>query len=219
MSDVTHRARARRVLGALMAVGLATLALSACRPEPAASPTSTPSSVSTPTPTLTPTDPGPTPEPTVLGPDDIALPTSCESIYSPAMRDTLEAQLPPLNDPGVTMNSSQIVEALELLTSGIPTIRCSWGTPSESGLATNVSLIEQDRAQELIVSLQSVGFICDSVDDGTMCDLQRNTIDLDDNEVALGESHYFRGNGWVSTAWIQSFPEGYTDDIVATLWQ
>ncbi len=203
-----------RILGVAAALSIATLALAGCQPEPtpsaSASPTATASAEPSPTATASPTP--------TLGPDDIALPADCDSIYSPAMRAALEAADPPLNDPGLTLGSSQIVEALELLDSGIPTLRCTWGVPSEQGLATNVSLIAQEQAQELVVAFQAVGFLCDPVANGTLCALERTTIDLDDNQVSLGESHFFRGNGWVSTSWVGFIVDGYTEDIAATLW-
>ncbi|SIT77975.1 hypothetical protein [Microbacterium sp. RU33B] len=203
-----------RILGVAAALSIATLALAGCQPEP------TPSASSSPTPTASAApSPSATGSPTpTLGPDDITLPADCDSIYSPAMRAALEAADPPLNDPGLTLGSSQIVEALELLDSGIPTLRCTWGVPSEQGLATNVSLIAQEQAQELIVALQAVGFLCDPVASGTLCALERTTIDLDDNQVSLGESHFFRGNGWVSTSWVGFIVDGYTEDVAATLW-
>lgn len=201
-----------RILGAAAALAIATLALAGCQPEPAARPTTSATATADPTPSAT-----PTPTPTV-GHDDIALPADCDSIYSPTMRTALEAADPPLNDPGLTLGSSQIVEALELLESGIPTLRCTWGVPSEQGLATNVSIIEQEQAQELIVAFQAVGFLCDPVDSGTLCTLERTTIDSDDYQVDLGESHFFRGNGWVSTSWVGFIVDGYTEDIAATLW-
>lgn len=177
-----------RILGVAAALSIATRARrlpARAHPSASASPTATASAEPSPTATASPTP--------TLGPDDIALPADCDSIYSPAMRAALEAADPPLNDPGLTLGSSQIVEALELLDSGIPTLRCTWGVPSEQGLATNVSLIAQEQAQELVVAFQAVGFLCDPVANGTLCALERTTIDLDDNQVSLGESHFFRG--------------------------
>lgn len=200
---------------AAASIALALLALAACAPEP--DPASTPTTSRSASPSA---DPSAAPSPTSSdpAPGEIALPADCEAIYSPAMRATLEATAPPLNDPGLTMGSSQIVEALELLDSGIPTLRCTWGAPSERGLATNVSLVAQEDAQELVAVLQGVGFACDPVSEGTLCRLDRTMIDQDDNIVDLGESHFFRGNGWVTTAWVGTVPDGYTEDIAATLW-
>ena len=134
------------------------------------------------------------------------------------MLASLNSANPPLNDPGVTMNATQNVDALELLNSGIPTMRCSWGQPSESGLATNVSVVDAARTAALVDSLRAAGFGCEIIWEGTLCQIEQRTVDLDDNEVTLGESHFVRGDGWVTTAWINFAPEGYTEDIVSTLW-
>ncbi len=211
MSNLLPRAR---VIAGAAALIVTAAALVGCQPEPAESPTATPTATSTATPTPT---AEPTVEPTTPA-SDIALPASCEQIYSPAMLASLNEQNPPLNDPGVTMNSTQVVVALELLDSGIPSIRCSWGRPSESGLATNVSLLDADQSAELLAALQDMGFDCSELEGGTQCTLEREMLNLDDDIVHLGETHYLRGNGWVSTAWVNFAPDGYTRDIVATLW-
>lgn len=203
---------ARRIV-AIASISLALVALSACAPEPDPAPSGSASVTASAAPT-----PSPTPTATASGPDDIALPADCTTIYTDGMLATLEATSGPLNDPDLTMGSSQIVEALELLDSGIPTLRCTWGAPSEVGLATNVSVIEQDQAQELVAVLQGVGFACDPISEGTLCRLDRTMLDMDDNVVNLGEAHYFRGNGWITTAWIGSVPDGYTEDIAQALW-
>lgn len=215
MPHATHRTRILRA--SALAVGLVVVAaaLVSCRPEPAPSPTRTAASAAP--------DPTPSAEPTTPAPEasadteDIALPTSCEAIYSPEMLASLNAQNPPLNDPGVTMESSQNVEALELLTSGIPTIRCSWGVPSEHGLATNVSVITPEQAAELETALLAHGFGAEELPPGTAYRIEQRGIDLDDNEYVIGETHFLHGNAWISTRWINFAPAGYTEDIVATL--
>ena len=116
------------------------------------------------------------------------------------------------------MTSTQVVPALEILTSGIPTIRCSWGVPSETGLATNVSIVDADQSAALLTGLIESGFACEAIDGGNVCLYAQTTLNLDDNVVELTEAHILRGNGWVSTATIDFAPEGYTEDILATLW-
>ena len=168
----------------LLAVAAAVSCLaSACVPEPrpADTPTATPSP-SAPTP-----KPVPTPIETNLPDADFELPEHCEDIYSDGMLAALNSANPPLNDPGVTMNSTQNVDALELLTSGIPTIRCSWGQPSESGLATNVSVVDAARTAAMLEALRAAGFGCETIWDGTLCRIEQRTVNLDDEEVALGE--------------------------------
>ncbi len=202
--------RVRAIAGAvLLAIGAAGLA--ACVPEPAPTATSTTSSPGATAgsgPSATPTAPAAV----------LELPASCEDIYSADMLAALNAQNPPLNDPGVTMFSTQNADALDLLGSGIPTLRCTWGTPSEYGLATNVSIVDADQAAALLQSLQEQGFGCADADGGTVCAIEQQVLSQDDSIVHIGEEHLLRGNGWVSTRWIDFHPDGYLDAISATLW-
>ena len=124
----------------------------------------------------------------------------------------------PLNDPGVTMTSTQNVDALEILTSGIPTLRCTWGAPSETGLATNVSIVDAAQSAAVVDALAGSGFTCEPIDGGTVCRFERTVITQDDDQVSLTETHVLRGNAWVSTATVDFEAEGYSEDIVATLW-
>ncbi len=206
------------VRGAMAMLGVAVALLAAgCAPEPAAAPAG---SASTATTAASRPSAAPTAEPTpgATASDDIAVPSACAALYSAEMTATLNAQLPPLNDPGVTLFSSQNSAALELLDSGIPTLRCTWGAPSTAGLATNVSIVGADAARSLQNALAAEGFGCEAVSGGTECSIQKQTIDLDDKLVTTGEVHYFRGNGWICTAYVDVIPDGYTQDIVDVLW-
>lgn len=214
MSPAVRRHPLVRVLAVSALFGVAALLVTGCRPEPGP----TPSTSATPSATAETPLPTPTPLETNLPDAGFVLPGSCEGIYSAAMLASLQAANPPLNDPGVTMNATQNVDALELLSSGIPTIRCSWGQPSESGLATNVSVIDAAQAAALTDALRAAGFGCQTMWDGTLCEIAQRTVNLDDQEVEFGETHFLRGDGWVSTAWVNFTPEGYTEDIVSTLW-
>jgi hypothetical protein len=206
-----------RVVGAVAAAVAASAILSACQPEPSATPTA---SELTPSASPTQTSPAQTPSasPSPTADAGFELPATCEDIYSAKMLASLEAANPPLNDPDVTMDSSQNTDALELLGSGIPTIRCSWGKPSEYGLATNISIVDAAQSAALVTALRNAGFACEAVWSGTRCVTEQTTIDQDDNEVTFGESHFLRGTGWVSTAWVEFAPVGYTEDIARTLW-
>lgn len=202
----------------LVTLGLISLALAACAPEPAdpdpsPSSSSSPSATATDEPTAT-----PTPTPTADAGDSISLPAACEDIYSAEMLASLTATVPPLNDPGVTLLSTRNAELLEILDSGIPTLRCSWGGPSDYGLATNVTIVDAAQAEAVLAALTSAGFGCADHDGGRICRIEQKMITLDDEEATLGETHFVRGNGWVSTAWVNFADEGYTEDIVDTLW-
>jgi hypothetical protein len=203
-----------RGAAAVAAIAILTVGLLGCQPEP--SPSASPADTTSASPTAS--LPSPTPIETQLPDAAFALPTSCEQLYSPAMLASLNEANPPLNDPGVTMTATQNVDALELLNSGIPTLRCSWGQPSETGLATNVSVIDAAQSEALRGALVNAGFACEPWAGGTLCHTEQTVIDQDDTEVTIGETHYLEGGGWVSTATIDFAPDGYTEDIVATLW-
>ncbi|WP_438353341.1 hypothetical protein [Microbacterium sp. CJ88] len=198
---------------ALTLVVLAT-GLAACVAEPDAGGATTAPATSGPSagPSST-----PTPTPTSAA-DTISLPTACDKIYSAGMLSMLDTQTPPLNDPGVTMLSTQNVDALEVLNSGAPTIRCSWGTPSESGMSTNVTIVDAAQSARVLAALQNSGFACAPGGGGTLCTFQQEQITQDDKLIKRGESHLVRGNGWIATSWLSVNPDGYTQDIAVTLW-
>lgn len=194
-----------------IAAGCLALALAGCAPEPepgASAPApSTPSASGQPS--AAPSEPAPSASPDELA----ALPADCQAIYSPGMLQTLSDANPPLNHPGVTMNSTEVVGALELLHSGVPTLRCSWGAPSSYGLATNVSLVTPAQAGTIEAALRERGFACvEAAPAETRCEITEAF-----SEAQTGETHALRGNVWVATHWVNFAPDGYTDDIVATL--
>lgn len=205
--------QSRGLAAAMLVVGVSVLA--GCDALPAQTPTPTASaSISASSPSAT---SAPTSSPTAAA--DVALPGSCEALYSPAMLDELTRTNPPLNDPGITIYATENVDALEVLASGIPTIRCSWGEAGAPGLVTNVSVVSAAEADTLREAFAASGMACDSLAGGTVCRIEQQTIDRQDNIVRIGETHYLQGSGWVATHWVDFAPSGYTEDIVATLWQ
>lgn len=193
-----------------LAATLAAIVLTGCAPQgddgPSASGSASPSPEAT---TIS-----PTPEPTEEAPSaDIELPVRCEDIYSPARLADLQAGNPPLNDPGVDLYSTNVVEGVEILDAGAPSLRCTWGGPSEFGLATSVTIVDAAQAQTIGDALLAQGFTCADQAEGTICRI------LEESDYATtGETHFLRGNGWIATNWINFAPDGYTEDIVDTLW-
>ncbi|MFB7893383.1 hypothetical protein ACFC1I_14370 [Microbacterium sp. NPDC056044] len=203
----------RIVIGCVALTALATV-VTGCRPEGEAAPSSSPSAtVEEPTP-----EPSATPTATETPQASFEVPGACEEIYSAAMLAELQSANPPLNDPGVTMLSTENADLLEIVHGGAPTLRCSWGKPSEYGLATNVTAIDADQQNAVLAALPAAGFGCEALGDGTVCRIEQKGITLDDNEYTRGETHYVGDGGLVTTAWINFAPEGYTEDVVATLW-
>lgn len=203
----------RIVIGCVALAALAGV-VTGCRPESEATPSSSPSI------TMKDQTPGPsaTPVETEKPQADFEVPGACEEIYSAAMLAQLESANPPLNDPGVTMLSTENADLLEIIHGGAPTLRCSWGQPSEFGLATNVTAVDADQETAVLAALPAAGFGCEALGDGTVCRIEQKGVTLDDKEYTRGETHYVGGGGLVTTAWINFAPEGYTEDIVATVW-
>lgn len=205
-----------------LAVGgvvLAAIALSAvgCRPEPATTPSASRSTPTSVTPKATP-GPSVTPIETDKPQAGFEVPGACEQIYSAAMLAQLQASNPPLNDPGVTMLSTENADLLEIIHGGAPTLRCSWGQPGEYGLATDVTAVDADQAAAVRDALAAAGFGCEALGDGTVCRIESKGVTFDDEEYRRGETHYVGGGALVTTAWINFAPEGYSEDIVSTLW-
>lgn len=205
----------RRIVGLTLVAAAATLALAACQPEPGpGAPTVTPTptfSIPEPTHSL---EPVPTDKPQAA---EITLPADCTAIYSPAMLAQLNAENPPLNDPGVTLLSTEVIAGLEIMDTA-PTIRCSWGQPSEFGLATNVTIVTEAQSADLLAALQNQGMSCADEGAATVCRIETEHMMDGEPYATVGETHYLRGNGWIATHWINFGPEGYTNDIAQTLW-
>ncbi len=209
MSSIVTGRRA----GVLAALALVALAAAGCAPEPGgAGPTPDASITGTPGPTLTASA---APAPTT---DRFTLPGDCRQLYSAGMLAVLEQTLPPLNDPAVTLYATQVPAALDVLGSGVPTVRCTWGSAGGKGLATAVSVVDGEQVARVHDALAAAGFECTEALGGIVCRTQTETVTMDDVVVSLGESHVLRDGGWVATSWVGALPDGYTEDVVATLW-
>ncbi|MGZ8804586.1 MAG: hypothetical protein ACXWZG_04715, partial [Microbacterium sp.] len=77
-----------------------------------------------------------------------------------------------------------------------------------------------DAAQSAAIAeaLIGAGFACEDIDGGSVCRYEQTMVTLDDDLVKLTETHVLRGNAWVSTATINFEVEGYTEDVIDTLW-
>ncbi|MEN2737916.1 hypothetical protein ABCS02_09005 [Microbacterium sp. X-17] len=198
------RTRLAAVAGVLLVAAFVT----ACSPDPGPAPVTTdalpPAAAD-----------GPTETPTQT-PAPVTLPASCAQLYSPAMFAALP-QTGPLNDPGMQLPSTQITSALVILQSGIPTLRCTWGSPSGKGFSTNASVVSADQATKVQAALDEAGFTCQTQAAGVLCTVSGTTSDLNGQAVTHGETQYLDGALWVTTAWVGALPDGYTQDIVHTL--
>ncbi|MFJ4044960.1 hypothetical protein ACIPV2_04330 [Microbacterium sp. NPDC089987] len=200
---------------AIFSAVIIAVAVSACAPgapEPTASdtPTGGPSSASTSTPV----------PPTTAAPadDSIALPAACDDVFSASMRDRLIAAQLPLDDPTLTMPSTDLATGAQML-EGLPHLRCTWGVASEVGIATTIALVDAEQSKNLRDAYQAEGMACEVVagdPQQTRC-LAEERFE-DEMPGAIGEIQIFQANAWLSTKWINVDMKGYADDMVARLW-
>lgn len=211
--DIRSRGLAALALPVLM-MG----ALAACASGPGGTPAETttpPPATATPSAEPTETEPAPTP---TGEPGAFAVPETCEAVWTPEMFAELSATTV-LNDPGVTMFSTEVVEGLEILDVA-PNLRCTWGQPSEWGIATTVAEVDEAQAEALLQALRNAGFAC-TEEEVQRCE-RSQTLPGEaegDPETTLGETHLLGGGGWVATHWLNAEVEpGYSDAIAAQLW-
>lgn len=215
--DIRSRGLAAAIALPVVLIG----ALAACATNPGSTtPSSSASASDAPRPTET-TEPAPEttePAPDATGkPGAFALPETCEDVWTPEMFAELSSTA--LNDPGVTMLSTEVVEALELL-DVVPSLRCTWGQPSEWGIATTVAAVDEAQGAALADALRAEGFACA---DGEVQRCERSqTLPGEvegEPETTLGETHLIGDGGWVASHWLNAEVEPeYSDSIAAQLW-
>jgi hypothetical protein len=77
-----------------------------------------------------------------------------------------------------------------------------------------VSAAQADTVRE---TLRSAGFGCDTQGEATVCRIQQRGVSLDDKPYERGETQSVSGEYWITTSWVNIDPDGYTEDILATL--
>lgn len=202
----------RRALAPLLAAG-ALLFLAGCASSvgtsQGAEPDPTPSATSTPT--TAPTTSVPT-----QTPGEFTMPASCEQVWSPEALSILSEEAGPLNDPGLTMLSTEVVPALEVL-DAVEALRCTWGVASEVGIATTIAPVDAAQIETIRTALLAEGFTCEEREVVTRC--ERSEELTGEAPGATGEVHVLGGGGWAATHWLNAdFEPQYTDDLIATLW-
>ncbi len=186
------------------------LALTGC--GPAASPEPSP------TPTESVTTPPPSEEPSPEPPsEDIALPRDCTDVFSLAFISEMESYYMPLNHPDVLMEPTRLVQGQSVLARE-PALHCTWGAPSEVGVATVIALVSPAQSAAIIADARANGFTCGPVSDvETRCTI----FESEEDEFGLyiwGEEHVLRGNAWIATSQLNFDLGSYTDNLVLSLW-
>lgn len=222
----THRAPLLRrplfwliVVAAVLAVAVvAGLWIGSSRERTSQSaPTDAPTKTSEPTDAATAAPETPAPSAETL--PAIAIPASCDDIYT---RDLTPEFAGLVLNPEWTLDPASGVQfgsrdesAVDLLTATAG-LRCKWGHPnggSDRGLTTNLARTTLEQASAMQEHFVASGYDCYGELGGTRCVIE--TEPTPDGQS--GESHFFRGDVWVATLWINAGTDGYTHDIVAAI--
>jgi hypothetical protein len=164
-------------------------------------------------------EPG-TPAPTVT--DAVSAgpkhPSSCADIYtidwsmnlSPLVLNPAWAQ-----DPASGVHNGTDDAGLATVLEDTATVTCMWGKASgggDVGLTTNVAVLTEPQQADVASRLRGLGYSCFEELKGLRC-----VTETIEDAGSWGESHFLREGLWLATKWVNASPEGYTHDIVNTL--
>ncbi|UJP08952.1 hypothetical protein L2X99_10730 [Microbacterium sp. KUDC0406] len=146
--------------------------------------------------------PSPTATPTVK---PVAIPKDCRNILSAAVLAQLKDV--PLNDkafgPSGTLDDGSL--------------KCVWGDPQAdtTGLVTTIEHERSGAALEKLNALMDEGYTCYTPDEGTRCEkVWKN----EDYPVTDGRTLFYRQGVLIDTQYSNLAPKGYTDAIIASIW-
>ncbi|MBX0301786.1 hypothetical protein K2F54_17620 [Cryobacterium sp. 1639] len=146
-------------------------------------------------------------------------PASCDDIYSPQMLDAFgDLVLNPdwTNDPSADVQAGADDPDLLAIIDTNDRLTCRWVSPtgpSGAGVSTNVVWVTPEQAVTVTERLAELGMDCYEELGGLRCIVQDTA---DDN--TFGQSHFVRGGIWLATQWVNAGPNGYTHDMVNTIW-
>lgn len=148
-----------------------------------------------------------------------AIPAECSGIYSSDWSAQLDGYV--LNpawtaDPDLNSAIDLPDDELNAIVQAGDPLRCQWGHEnggSDRSLRTVVIAVAPEQSAAVLARLQTLGFSCYEELEGTRCVSEES----DDNGT-WGESHFVREGVWIATRWMNLAPDGYTHDIVNTLW-
>jgi hypothetical protein len=168
--------------------------LSACMPEPGATPSPSSADASS--------TPEPSPSPTSTS-AVVQIPADCRAILSAGVLEELRAVT--LNDPALGASGPQPDGSLI----------CVWGDPATAThLTTTLTYVSRGPALDMLNGLLSEGFACYNPDGGTRCE---KTWFSDPDLLPQGRTLFWRQDVLIDTQFSSLAPEGYTAAIVANL--
>lgn len=147
------------------------------------------------------------------------VPASCDGVYSrdwaPEMGGLVLNPEWVLEAPVAETTTSFDVELNET-SQQTRTIVCRWGHEnggSDRGVTTGIGPVTAEEQQSVLARMQQLEFDCYEELGGTRC-----VTEMSDDNGSLGESHFLRDGVWIATKWLNISPDGYTHDIINTLW-
>lgn len=147
------------------------------------------------------------------------VPAACSDIYTTdwsAQMSGLVLNPTRAADPGQPALYGSTDDALVAVLKAAEPLSCRWDGEhggSDRFLVTNVAELQADQQPEVLARLASLGLSCYDELGGTRC-----IIEGSDDNGFWGESHFLRDGVWIATRWMNIAPDGYTHDIVNTLW-
>lgn len=154
-----------------------------------------------------------------------ALPTSCDDLFTPGLRDRISPDgslvLNPtwLQEPGNERRPDDgygtLDPVLAQTLSTDPGLVCDWTEPSAPGdafLITQVRAVDAATQQSALARMEELaadpasGWTCIDYDAGRWCLVNTN----DGKRNIRGESQFFRDGMWIASDWVNAGPEGYT---------
>jgi hypothetical protein len=166
-----------------------------------------------------PPQPSPVTAPTAAIAPGTPRPADCDEIYSPAMKAAFgDLVLNPdwTTEPGADVRDGADDPQLVAVITGTEHLSCRWVSPagaSGSGVSTNVVWVTAEQSAAVQARLQALDFQCYEELEGLRCITETST-DTD----TYGQSHFLRDGIWLATQWVNAGPDGYTHDMVNTIW-
>ncbi|WEO76794.1 hypothetical protein BJQ94_15750 [Cryobacterium sp. SO2] len=166
-----------------------------------------------------------TPEPTAVTAPTAAVapgtpkPASCTDIYSPEMEDAFgDLVLNPewTTEPGADVRDGADDPDLLKIIASSEHLSCRWVSPdgaSGSGVFTSLVWVTEEQAAAVETRLRALGFECYEELEGLRC-ITETSSDTD----TAGQSHFLRGGIWLATQYVNAGPDGYTHDMINTIW-
>lgn len=161
---------------------------------------------------------------------NVVLPAECKNLYDAESLNDLQTIVPPLNDPGVGISSTQVPALEEMLSEDQVQLRCTWGSKPDYVIATQIMKVDQEQQQKVIQTLQQEGFVRNNDSYQGVFYARSQQSEFDEEAVAEEgaeeefsfdislETHYLNEGVWISSYLNNAIVPGYTESIMNVIW-